>query len=414
MKVAIITLGCRTNQAESFMLEQRLISAGHQVVGISDSPDICVVNTCTVTAKADQQSEQLIKNAFKKGCRVISTGCFSELNSDILAKRYEDIQIVPNNSKDNIIKLIESNYSDKELTISAGSRHRPVLKVQDGCSFSCTYCTIPLARGRSRSRAINDIVNDAKRFEGSGYKEIVLSGIHLGLYGKDFEPASSIEDLLQAMLKATSSIRFRLSSIEITEVSGNLIDLMGHERICRHLHMPIQSGDDFILNRMNRQYAVSDYVSRLEMIAGSIPRIAIGTDVIVGFPGEAESSFNKTKALLEGLPISYLHAFPYSKRPNTAALKFDGHINDHIKTDRVNQLRNLSEKKKDAFLLANSSETLAAVTEAVSGRSIAATTDNYIKVFIDSKYDLRPGMLVNTRIERVESGVVSAYPVKIP
>ncbi|MBN2653796.1 MAG: tRNA (N(6)-L-threonylcarbamoyladenosine(37)-C(2))-methylthiotransferase MtaB [Nitrospirae bacterium] len=413
MRVAILTLGCRTNQAESFMLEQQLQSAGHHIVGLSESPDFAVINTCTVTEKADHQSEHMIRSALKKSSVVISTGCFSQLKSSELYNKYPTITIVQNKDKDNLINLIDSCSKSNKLGILYGSRHRPSLKVQDGCNFSCAYCTIPLARGASKSRAIDDVIEDVVRLEQAGYNEVVLCGIHLGLYGKDLKPLVSIDNLLNVLLEVTESIRFRLSSIEITEVSDELIGIIkNNSRVCRHLHLPMQSGDNKILESMNRFYTVKQFSDRIKKISSTIPNISLGTDVIVGFPGETDQSFNRTKSIINDLPITYLHAFPYSKRPNTAALKLDGHMDDYIKRDRVDKLRELSASKKRAFIRANLSKTLAVVTESIDSGHINGTTDNYIKVLMKLSDELRPGMLVNTRIEESSSGQIIAYAVK--
>ncbi|MDX9714498.1 MAG: tRNA (N(6)-L-threonylcarbamoyladenosine(37)-C(2))-methylthiotransferase MtaB [Dissulfurispiraceae bacterium] len=411
MRVAILTLGCRTNQAESFHLEQKLLTAGHQIVRLSEAPDYCIINTCTVTAKADHQSEQMIRTALSKVKSVITTGCFSQLHITELKNKYPSLQIIENTDKNNILNVIDSDISCKTLNFKGLSRHRPSLKVQDGCNFSCTYCTIPLARGLSRSRGLEDVVNDVLSLEQAGYHEVVLCGIHLGLYGKDLLPELSIDKLLKVMLERTRTIRFRLSSIEINEVSDDLINLLNHQRVCQHLHLPLQSGDDEILSCMNRNYSVAEFVGRLKKISIKVPRISIGTDIIVGFPGETDQSFNKTKELLQSLPIAYLHAFPYSRRPNTAALKFNGHVEDQIKSSRAEQLRNISHDKKYAFARANFNETLAVVTEAATGETISGTTDNYIKVLLKATNGLMPGMLVKARIADINENRIAAYVI---
>ncbi|MDI6729395.1 MAG: hypothetical protein QMD44_10790, partial [Thermodesulfovibrionales bacterium] len=192
MKIAVLTLGCKTNQAESMNMEHALNNAGHQIVEMLEKPDICIINTCTVTSKADYQSRQLINRALKNNTKVIVTGCYAELNNEQIKNIDNNIEIIRNNNKSNIINMIPNEYSSCNINFSKHVRHRPIVKVQDGCNYSCSYCAIPLARGRSRSIAINDVINEIRFYESLGYKEIVLTGIHLGTYGLDLKPNESL------------------------------------------------------------------------------------------------------------------------------------------------------------------------------------------------------------------------------
>lgn len=409
MKIAVLTLGCKTNQAESMNMEHALNNAGHRIVEMSEKPDICIINTCTVTSKADYQSRQLIHRALRNNSKVIVTGCYAELNQEQLKEIDNDIRIVKNAEKNNIIRLIKQNNSGN-LEISPHSvaplfhhpvtlsRHRPIVKVQDGCNYSCSYCTIPMARGRSRSVAVDDVINEIKSYESLGYKEIVITGIHLGTYGYDLKPKKTLSVLLKNILINTDIPRIRLSSLEIKEIDDELIELLKEDRVCKHLHVPLQSGDDNILKLMNRTYSVKDFLSGIERIFKKVPDIALGTDVIVGFPGEGEIEFNHTKQLIESIAFSYLHVFPYSQRPGTKAVKLPGHIAGAIKKERVSILREIGMIKKQDFIRNNIGKTLDIIVEERGYEGLIGTAGNYIKVTLKGDNDIKAGMLVNAHI----------------
>ncbi|MCL5061851.1 MAG: radical SAM protein, partial [Nitrospirae bacterium] len=218
MKIAVLTLGCKTNQAESMNMEHALNNAGHQIVEMLEKPDICIINTCTVTSKADYQSRQLINRALKNNAKVIVTGCYAELNNEQIKNIDNNIEVIRNNNKSNIINMIPNEYSSGNINFSKYARHRPAVKVQDGCNYSCSYCAIPMARGGSRSIPIDRVISEIKFYESLGYKEIVLTGIHLGTYGLDLKPKKSLSMLLDNILKNTNIPRIRISSLEIKEI----------------------------------------------------------------------------------------------------------------------------------------------------------------------------------------------------
>ncbi len=395
MNIAILTLGCKTNQAESMQIQRDLIKSGHKIVNISEMPDICIINTCTVTAKADYQSRQLINKALKKGSKVIVTGCYSELNSDYIAKRY-NIEMVPNSKKSNIINIIPKSNLTFNLNTSFNNndRHRPIVKVQEGCNYSCSYCTIPLARGRSKSIEPSKVIEEVTNLALSGYKEIVLSGTHLGLYGFDLKPKVTLSKLIMELLIKTSIPRIRLSSIEINEIDEELLEIMSDKRICNHLHIPLQSGDDNILKYMNRTYTTRDFIKRMDTILNRFPDISIGTDIIVGFPGEDEDRFFQTKSLLNLLPFSYLHIFPYSERPNTRALYLNDKVKDATKKRRVAELKEIDKIKRSIYIKKNIGIKQSAVSEKRYKNGIFCTTSNYIKVLTEDK-SISEGSLVD-------------------
>ncbi|HWR88813.1 MAG TPA: radical SAM protein, partial [Dissulfurispiraceae bacterium] len=260
MRIALVTLGCRTNQAETFRLERAIREARHEIVGRPDEADLCIINTCTVTGKADLQSRQVIRRALRKGKRVIATGCFTELNRPEMGDCGGDLTLVPNDKKDDIIKLIGEAQPGKTAVIAKEGRKRPVIKVQDGCDHSCSYCVVPAARGRSRSSAVSDVLSEIALCEEEGYNEIVLSGIHLGMYGRDHDPGETLSSLLENILLRCRIPRIRLSSLEISEIDERLLEVLTNERICRHLHVPLQSGSDNILKSMNRSYTARSFI----------------------------------------------------------------------------------------------------------------------------------------------------------
>ena len=411
MRISILTLGCKTNQAESFSIESTLKHAGYDIVDISETPDLCIINTCTVTAKADRQSRQLIYRALRNNSKVIVTGCYSELNVDEIKRIGASIDVIKNSEKESIIsKLI--TYNPTGLCVDDRyPRQRPIVKVQDGCNFSCSYCAISIARGKSRSESYEKIMNKINEYDASGYKEVVLTGIHLGAYGLDLRFKKSLSDLLRGILKETSMTRIRLSSIGINEINDDLLASISDSRICKHLHIPLQSGDDSILKRMDRTYSTASFINRLEIIANKFPDIAIGTDVITGFPGEGDESFIKTCRFIEAAPFSYVHIFPYSRRPGTRAASFDGQVPDNIKKQRVKILRTVGDSKRNDYLLRHMNKPLQILIENKTTEGYVGTSANYIKVLIASGFDLREETLINVRVTGYKNYQALAIPV---
>ncbi|MDI6800855.1 MAG: tRNA (N(6)-L-threonylcarbamoyladenosine(37)-C(2))-methylthiotransferase MtaB [Thermodesulfovibrionales bacterium] len=410
MKITVLTLGCKTNQAESFSMEHSLNNSGHQIVDISENADVCIINTCTVTAKADYQSRQLIRKALRNNSKVIVTGCYAELNHDHLKQISADIQIIRNTEKDKIINMFTSKPSSNNKS-SFNPRYRPFVKVQDGCNFSCTYCAIPLARGRSRSVEVNEVIEKVKFYESTGYNEIVLTGIHLGTYGLDLIPKRLLSGLVENILKNTKIPRIRISSLEINEIDEQLLELITGERVCKHIHVPIQSGDDKILKLMNRSYSVSEFTSRIMNILKKLPNISIGTDVIVGFPGEGENEFNNTKELISFLPFSHLHVFPYSSRPKTKAITFSSQVSERDKKERAFTLRSIGMLKKSEYIQNNIGQTLDVIIESRSEAGIIGTAGNYIKVLLDSEHELNEGMLASIQLSEYHNGMALGIPL---
>jgi threonylcarbamoyladenosine tRNA methylthiotransferase MtaB len=396
MKVSVLTLGCKVNYAESSLMEAKLRSDGHSIIDISERPDICIINTCSVTSKSDYQSRQLIRRAHRSGAKVVVTGCYSELNRETVASMPDVTMVVTNCNKTNIINEITGEDRETPLCYKSNRRKRFFLKVQDGCNCSCSYCLIPKARGRSRSITIENIIAEVERVS-SHYQEVVLTGIHLSTYGYDLVPNVNLSYLIKAVLK-TQVKRIRLSSLEIAEIDDDLMDLMDNERICGHLHIPLQSGDDRILKRMNRNYDSGRFSSIVDKIYKNFPDMNVGTDVIVGFPGEEEKDFDNTLKLLNSFPFAYLHVFPFSSRPGTRAAGMPEQISPQIKKQRSSLLLELGRKKKGEFMDRQVGKTLDPLIEDhYNDGSSAGTTGNYLKVRIPQKR-LPMGEIVNVRV----------------
>ncbi len=379
MKVSILTLGCKVNQTESSIIEGNLRKHGISIVSLSEHPDYCIVNTCTVTSKSDYQSRQLIRRSVKAGAKVIVTGCYSQLMPDEVRKIADVHTIVKNSDKLQIINMITNNTKDNSSCFS--DRSRPYIKVQDGCNNACTYCIVPKARGRSRSIDVSEVIRQALEFESYGYHEIVLTGIHLGTYGYDLIPKTNLSDLIRMLLKQTKIPRIRLSSLELNEIDSEIIELFQEKRLCKHVHIPLQSGDDNILKHMNRKYTTDDYKTVIETLKTGITEISLGTDIIVGFPGEGEKEFKNTKTFLNSLPLTYMHIFPFSSRPNTVASQIPVHVPSSVKKERVNELKAIHTNKKEAHLNSQINRILDIIIEERCNENYSVgTSSNYTKV----------------------------------
>jgi threonylcarbamoyladenosine tRNA methylthiotransferase MtaB len=403
MKISILTLGCRTNQAESIHLQRVLSQRGLRIVDFSEKPDICIINTCAVTSEAERQSRQLINKTITNGIKTIITGCYGELKYNILDRNKENIIFIKNKDKTNIINILSNHSSINNLNNTEPlKKKRPIIKVQEGCENNCTYCSIPLTRGKPKSIPVETIIDEIIYYQERGYKEIVLTGTQLGSYGKDMLPKKNLSMLLKEILNKSRIQRIRLSSLDISNIDEELLEVISSEHICKHLHLPLQSGDDHILKLMNRNYTISDYESVINRIIDKFPDISIGTDVIVGFPGETEDHFKNTKKFIESMPYSYLHIFPYSKRPYTSASTFPEQIPDSIKKRRASELRELSKIKKISYIERFINKILSVLIEDCLDDLFVGTSDNYIKVFVRDMPDLSIGMLVNIKLVSIQ------------
>jgi threonylcarbamoyladenosine tRNA methylthiotransferase MtaB len=367
--VSVATLGCKVNQFESEALIDALEQREYAVVPFEEGADITIINTCTVTHRADFQSRQMVRRASRSNPNslIIVTGCYPQVETDAFLKMEGVHYLLGNGEKSRIpdfLSLMQEGEFPRvqvgdvqkeklfsETPLHSFHRHtRAFLKIQDGCNACCSYCIVPHARGRSRSLQPERVVKNLKVLKERGFKEVVLTGIHLGAYGFDLNPPFPLEKLLRRLEKEETPDRIRLSSIEPGDFSPGLISALSQSnKICPHLHIPIQSGDDDVLKKMNRDYDrsfLSDLVRELHL---KISNLSIGADVIVGFPGETEEKFGHTYGLIESLPFSYLHVFPFSKRKGTPALQFPQGVNEKEIKRRAETMRGLGRQKRQAF-----------------------------------------------------------------
>ncbi len=415
--VALYTLGCKLNFAESSTIAQQLQKNGFERKQFYEGADLYVINTCSVTDHADRKCKKVVREALKANsdAYIVIVGCYAQLKpteiSEIpgvdmvlgAAEKFDLIHHLTQLKKESKTRI--HNQPIKSVNefvpgFSEGDRTRMFLKVQDGCDYFCSFCTIPLARGKSRSANVVDTIEKVKEATNKGVKEVVLTGVNLGDFGINHK--ESFYDLIQELDKIESIDRYRISSIEPNLLSDEIIDFVSEsQKFVPHFHIPLQSGNDELLHRMRRKYKSDLYRSRIERIKKRMPDCGIGVDVIVGFPGETDDHFLDTYHFLNELPVSYLHVFPYSERPNTTARKMQGVVPVKTRGERTTQLRSLSEKKKRAFYesqLGNSRPVL--FESEVRNGMMQGYTDNYVRVA--AEYDpLAVETLVPFKLERI-------------
>jgi len=367
MKVALHTLGCKLNFSETSSVGSQFLSNGFDIVDPKEQADVYVINTCTVTESAERECRQIVRRFLRQNpeAYIIVTGCYAQLRPDEISSIKGVDAVLGSNEKFDVFSVID-NFIKKELACifvspvdnqsefghahssDADSRTRAYLKIQDGCDYKCTFCTIPLARGKSRSMSPDEAILEFKKLLEEDYKEIILTGVNVGDYGKAY--STNLYELLLRLIKIDGEYRIRISSIEPNLLSNEIIDLTAESgKLCKHFHIPLQSGNPNILKLMQRRYTANDYEHLIYKIKKRIPESGIGADVIVGFPGETEEDFFITHNFLRDLPISYLHVFTYSERPNTKAITLDSKVDVHERRERNNILRILSDKKRNEF-----------------------------------------------------------------
>lgn len=419
-KVAFYTLGCKLNFSESSTIGRMMMDEGYAKVEFDDSPDVFVINTCSVTENADKKCKQLVKRAMKinpKGFVAI-IGCYAQLKPQEISEIPGVDVVLGANEKFNIVEHLDDlekkeiarieNENIKETkefvpAYSYGDRTRSFLKIQDGCDYFCTFCTIPLARGKSRNASITETVKKAEEIGNTEIKEVVLTGVNIGDFGQGGD--ENFYQLVQALDKVNGVERYRISSIEPNLLSNEIIDycLNSSEKFVPHFHIPLQSGNDRLLQAMRRKYDRALFAERIKKINSINPKTCIGVDVIVGFPGETDEEFMDTVNFLKDLDISYLHVFTYSERAKTTAIKLGDAVPMNIRKQRSRQLHILSEKKKRAFYEKNIGEIGIALLEGDNHDGFMhGFTENYIKVKLP--YD---ESLTNTFIRVKHDGIDS-------
>jgi len=417
--VALYTLGCKLNFAESSTIAQQLIKNGFSRKEFHEGADLYVINTCSVTDHADRKCKKVVREALKHNpnAYIVVVGCYAQLKPKEIAQIPGVDMVLGAAEKFQLMDYLHSLKKEPKTRVenqpiksvnefvpgfSEGDRTRMFLKVQDGCDYFCSFCTIPLARGKSRSADVRTTIEQVKHATEQGVQEVVLTGVNLGDFGVNHE--ESFFDLIQELDNLDDIKRYRISSIEPNLLNNEIIEFVAEsQKFVPHFHIPLQSGNDEILQRMRRKYLSDLYQSRIEKIKSIMPDCCIGVDVIVGFPGETEAHFIDTYNFLNELPISYLHVFPYSERPNTTARKMQDAVPLKTRNDRTTQLRSLSEKKKRAFYESQLGQIRMVLFESeVRNGNMHGYTDNYVRVV--SPYDpLMIDTLVPFRLQQIDT-----------
>lgn len=393
MKVNIYTLGCKVNFYESNLMKEKLIDAGYTYTDMDDS-DIVIINTCSVTNTADNKSLKAARHAAGLGKNVIVVGCSSQ-NKEEAYEKIDGVNVIlGNKGKSDIVSYIQK-YFDKneriigvsdiqkvpfeEMKVNNFDKTRAFVKIQDGCNNYCSYCIIPYLRGNVRSKKSDDVINEVKSLIESGHKEIVLTGIHTGHYGSDIN--ESFAGLLKKLVKIDGLLRLRISSVEITELNDEFLDVLKNSQVLvDHIHIPLQSGSNTVLKRMNRKYDKDYFINKIDTIRSIRPDISITTDLIVGFPGETEDEFNETIDTLNKIKFSKIHVFPYSRRKGTPADLMDNQIDEKVKKERVSKIINLSKELEQDYFSKFIGKELVFIPEVYKNGYLIGHTGNYILV----------------------------------
>jgi threonylcarbamoyladenosine tRNA methylthiotransferase MtaB len=405
MRFAIATLGCKVNQYDSATIETRLTALGMARTEFDAPAEVYVVNTCTITHRADAESLRLARRArrLNPAARVIMTGCLAQANPQLLAKAHEvdavvglgrvgDLEKAVRGDGERIMipNLRKENVPIQPAAVAMDGYTRAFLKVQEGCDQFCSFCIVPTARGSSRSIAPRQIIESLDRLADRGFKEAVISGVHLGGYGRDLEPPVELEQLLEIIAERCPIERVRLSSLDPEELSDRIIEVMAASaRFCPHLHLPLQAGEDLTLSRMRRRYTVDYFQGRVERVLAAMPDAAIGTDLIVGFPGETVQQFEQYFSFIEALPLAYFHVFPYSVRAGTSAAKLSGRLPAAEIRRRAALMRELGEQKRHDFVRGFVGKKLKVLIEqATPQEGLQGYSRNYIRVLTEGSAEL--------------------------
>ncbi|HAG07967.1 MAG TPA: tRNA (N(6)-L-threonylcarbamoyladenosine(37)-C(2))-methylthiotransferase MtaB [Desulfotomaculum sp.] len=430
-KVALTSLGCKVNQYDAAALTNLFEKRGYKVVSFSEEADIYVINTCTVTHLADRKSRQLIRRAKRMNpvSLVIVTGCYAQVSPEEVKNIPEVDVVAGTRSLNQVVDLVEKIYLGESIetrynlvgrfncvqpyeelpVLSMTERTRAYVKIQEGCNNFCTYCIIPYARGPLRSRQPEKVLDEAASLLQKGFKEIVLTGIHIGAYGQDMESQINLTNLLSFLTNIPALKRLRLSSIEPQDVNPALIKFIATQpKICRHFHIPLQSGDNEILRNMGRRYNVREYRDLANLIRERIKGVALTTDLIVGFPGETEQQFKNTCLFVREIAFSRLHVFKYSPRPGTLAATFPNQVKEPVKKERSELLISLGKELAHSFALQHVGHEVNVLVEEEAGfypGYLKGLTDNYLTAIFPGSLELR-GQIVKVKVKGVENNLL--------
>lgn len=422
--VACHTIGCKLNQHETNDIERQFAERGWRPIAFGEPADVVVVNTCTVTAQSDSRCRAALRKARREspGATVIATGCLAQAQPGSIVGLPEVDLILGNREKERMFDHLDDDGRPRSERVAAAahapgtnpafalvtafSGHtRAFVKIQDGCDAGCAYCIVPLARGPNRSLPAADVLSQVTKLVATGYREMVLTGVHLGTWGRDLEPAQNLSGLLARLVAIPGLERLRLSSIEPTEFTPELLDLLAATPvICPHLHIPLQSGSAAVLRAMRRPYGPEIFARVVERLARTLPHPGLGADVIAGFPGEREEDFEESVSLIRSLPLTYLHVFPFSPRPGTPAAAMNNQVSAAERDRRAGVLRELGREKASAFLEQHVGRTVRALIQGQPGRRRGAThglTGNYLSVFVRATQE-EVGHFRNLHITRHE------------
>lgn len=418
--VAFITLGCKVNQFETEVMEGLFKDAGYELVEHSLPADVYVINTCSVTSLGDKKSRQLIRRVLRQNPEAVVavTGCYAQIAPEQI-KAIEGVRVVLGTAnRRRIVEYVEQAIAQNGRIIDGvtdimkvrefediplldmPTRTRAFLKIQEGCTNFCSYCIIPYTRGPLRSRPIESVVRETSKLLENGFKEIVFTGIHLGAYGKDFKDGTSLVDAVKAVIDLPGLRRLRLGSLESIELSDELLELLRtHPRFSHHLHLPLQAGSDYVLERMNRHYDRAEFARLLEHVRQSVPGVAISTDVIVGFPGETEEMFAESLDFIRSLKFAKMHVFPYSPRTGTPAAEMPDQVPEPIKKERVHRLQQVAEEMAAEYNQSYLGTTQKVLFETCQEGESDGVTDTYIRVYTDDSVEL--GEIYHVSLERL-------------
>ncbi len=429
----IITLGCKVNQYESAYLKEALLGAEWSEASKNEGADVAIINTCIVTQRASNQSRQAIRKAIRESPSgtVAAIGCYAQVFPEELSQIPGVRLIAGNRAKARLPEVLidgvsaggpclvsQEFRSDKSFEFlpikGILDRTRAFLKIQDGCQSFCSYCIVPFARGPLRSLESPKVIQMLKSLSREGYREVVLTGIHMGKYGVDLNNGMDLKGLLNIIGRKALPLRIRLSSIEPNEIDQELIEMMASENwLCPHFHIPLQSGDNGILKKMNRNYTAREFARLVEYIHKRIPLAAIGVDAMTGFPGEDHQAYENTNSLLKDLPVSYLHVFPYSPRKGTSAASFPNHVKQKEIKERAAELRSLGQKKRESFYRSCLGKTFLVLAEGWHSKGkqmIKGLSDTYLPVFFPSSRVIKNKM-VSIRMESLGKNGIIGRPI---
>lgn len=417
---AFVTLGCKVNQFETEVMEGLFKQAGYEIVEHSLPADVYVINTCSVTSLGDKKSRQLIRRVQRQNPAAIIavTGCYAQIAPEEI-KAMEGVRVVLGTANrrriveyveqarqqggriiDGVADVMQVREFEDIPILDMPARTRAFLKIQEGCTNFCSYCIIPFTRGPLRSRPLDSLRREARKLLDNGFKEIVFTGIHLGAYGRDFEDGTSLADAARAVLDMPGLRRLRLGSLESIELSDELLELLReHPRFSHHLHLPLQAGSDYVLQRMNRSYNREEFAALLERVRQAVPGVAVSTDVIVGFPGETEEMFADSLDYIRSLQFSRIHVFPYSPRAGTPAATMPDQVPEAVKKERVHRLQALAEEMAQAYRSAYLGTVQRVLLETDTHGEKDGLTDTYIRVYTSDPAKL--GEMYDVRLERL-------------